>query len=77
MSRKIGTLIRLFSQKMRDRMEEKEAEGWEGWDDREIMNDAGKNMGTLKERIIGNALQGDWVDVANLAMIAWNLEESE
>lgn len=31
--------------------------------------------GGLKERIIRNALNGEWVDVANLALFAWNLED--
>ena len=45
--------------------------GWSGWKDKEKMN---THKGGLKERIIRNAINSDWVDVANLAMFAWTFE---
>ncbi len=31
--------------------------------------------GGVKDRMIRNVLEGDWVDVTNLAMFAWNFEK--
>jgi len=51
---------------MKKRLEEKESRGWTGWDN--INNFCGDK--DLFHRILRNALNDDWVDVANLAMIA-------
>ena len=73
MAEKLGLmgLADLFSGAMKDRLNEKEAEGWEGWDNRKDMQ---VFEGGLERRIIRNILDGHWVDVANLAMFAWNFE---
>jgi hypothetical protein len=66
----IGKLIQLFCGAMRQRFNEVEQAGWEGWNSKAEM----VRMKPIKERIIKNVLERDWVDVANLAMMAWNLD---
>lgn len=61
----------LFRGEMLNRLTEKLEDGWEGWNNKKEMS---RFDGGLKERIIRNALEGDWIDVANLAMFAWNFE---
>jgi hypothetical protein len=69
-TRSLEVCVREFSEEMLSRLKNKEAEGWRGWDSRRAI---GQGL-PIKERMISNVLQGDWIDVANLAMIAWNLE---
>jgi hypothetical protein len=68
----LAKLNELFRDAMLKRLLEKEEEGWDGWGNRREMD---KFAGGLKDRMIRNILEGDWVDVANLAMFAWNFEE--
>lgn len=68
----LAKLNELFRDAMLKRLIEKDEIGWEGWGNRKEMK---KFAGGLKDRMIRNILQGDWVDVANLAMFAWNFEE--
>jgi hypothetical protein len=67
----LAKLNERFRDAMLSRLLEKLDYGWSGWSYRKEME---RLDGGLKERIIRNALEGDWVDVANLAMFAWNLE---
>jgi len=67
----LAKLNEKFRDAMLKRLLEKLEHGWEGWENKKEMKRFG---GGLTERIIRNALEGDWVDVANLAMFAWNLE---
>jgi hypothetical protein len=62
-------LIEIFSSQMQDRFREKAMWGLEGWSDKTKIN-----RSALIIRIISNALTGDWVNVANLAAMAWNLK---
>ena len=57
-----------------NKLYKKYLEGWTDWDDKKTMKDFG---GGLKARIIRNALNEDWVDVANLAMMAWNFKKQK
>ena len=68
----LAKLSELFRDAMLNRLVEKFEDGWEGWN---IKKEMARFGGGIKERIIKNALDGDWVDVANLAMFAWNLED--
>ena len=47
------------------------SQGWTGWNNKRKM---GPIHSGLLPRILRNAENGEWVDVANLAMFAWNLE---
>ncbi len=68
----LAKLSKLFKDAMMKRLLEKIEDGWEGWNNEQVMS---QYSGGLKERIIRNVLEGDWVDVANLAMFAWNFED--
>jgi hypothetical protein len=68
----LAKLNEKFTYAMWQRLLEKRAGGWHGWDNKKYMRDYD---GGLKERIIQNCLNGEWVDVANLAMFAWNFED--
>ena len=48
----------------------KKSQGWTGWNNKRKMKSL---YGGLYRRIIYNAQRGEWLDVANLAMFAWNL----
>jgi hypothetical protein len=65
-------LMSIFHDQMLIRLSGQDVRGWHGWSDKKAM---AKYKGGLKARIIKNAQNGDWVDVANLAMFAWNLEK--
>ena len=67
----LAKLNELFRDAMLQRLLEKKAGGWTGWNNEKYMRNYD---GGLKERIIQNCLNGEWVDVANLAMFAWNFE---
>ena len=60
-------LLKRFSAEMIYRFAEKKHQGWTGWDNYDERKE------DLLRRIICNALEGDWQDVANLAMMAWNI----
>lgn len=59
-----------FRNAMLEKMLLKRQMGWTGWNSKKKMGSTGQ----IIQRIIENADSGDWVDVANLAMIAWHLE---
>lgn len=60
----------MFKEVMLDRLIEQHEAGRSGWDNKRTFY-----PGELQERIMRNTLHKNWVDVANLAMIAWNLHE--
>jgi len=60
---RIYTWLGRFMVEMERRIIEKDRDGWRGWDT--IAEKA------LKDRLINNAKRGDWIDVANLAMMLW------
>jgi hypothetical protein len=68
----ITKLFRLFKEEMSLRYDQKEAEGWRGWNLKSKMK-----SDEIKLRIFKNVLSGDMVDVANLAMFYWNLYGEE
>ncbi len=70
-TKEISELILMFAHEMRRRFDEADQDGWGGWHSEKAMS----KMRPIKERIIKNALNGDWADVANLAMFAWNFEK--
>lgn len=62
----LKNLIHAFTNEMRDRIAEKFKEGRSGWDDPQWTNI------DIKKQIIEQLRDGNYVDVANLAMFAWN-----
>lgn len=65
---KINRAIDQFAEAMKEKMEEKYYEGYTGWDD--ITGVEGVIVQKLKDHTRrGN---GQWVDVANFAMMLWN-----
>ena len=68
----LAKLNEKFRDAMLKRLLEKFEDGWDGWNDKITMQ---RFCGGLKDRMIRNVLEGDWVDVANLAMFAWNFEK--
>jgi phenolic acid decarboxylase len=65
----IKRVVEMFSQKMKAKMLLQYEDGWQGWND--IVNEFEDG---IPYRINNNIQSGDWIDVANLAMIKWNLE---
>ena len=61
---------RHFSQELFNRLLVCQSNGKVGWDKPDIVTDE-----WIKERIRINLEQGDYVDVANLAMILWNRQD--
>lgn len=53
----------LFIRSCEIRLAEKQSAGWKGWNT--------LSVSTLKKRLLHNVEQGDWIDVANLAMFLW------
>jgi len=63
-----------FRDQMMARFDKCAREGWCGWDGASA-GDIKKFKTNLKERLLDNAKRGDWIDVANLAAMLWNLED--
>jgi hypothetical protein len=67
--RALGELVHRFAAAMRHKLYEKAAEGYTGWNNPE-------NIEMIQQKLLANAERGDWVDVANLAAMLWNQEQS-
>lgn len=65
-------VAREFKQAMLERLLQKLAEGYRGWDapDAVVRHD-------LRARLLDNVKAGDWVDVANIAMFIWHAERKK
>ncbi len=72
--KKLEKLLGEFTHEMKQRLADHDQAGWTGWDDAHEM---ANYKGGLKERIIRNALNNDFIDVANLAMFAWFHKSNE
>lgn len=68
----LAKMNEMFRDVMLKRLIEKYEDDRKGWNNK---RDMGCFNGGLKERIIKNALEEDWIDVANLAMFAWNFDD--
>lgn len=64
----LSKLIKVFSDEMERKLHRKLMQGYSGWDDENMKE-------YLKESIKNHVEKGDWVDVANLAAMLWNLED--
>lgn len=65
---RLRILLKEFSKIQEFELVNKLCEGYVGWDDKKQMKEE------LIKRIIDNLFGGDWIDVANLVMFAWNLD---
>ncbi len=65
-----GDLWELLSSAQRRqiaRLQNKEAKGWDGWDDPQ-------NKTSMMEALHDNIKKKQWIDVMNFAMFQWNLD---
>lgn len=61
------TYAGMFFRKMKERLLDKQRQGWHGWGQ--------ISPGSIRKRLLKNVEHGDWVDVANLALILWAQEK--
>ena len=67
----LNNLVDHFAELMRSKFQKKFKEGYHGWD-------SGNCKGEFFEKLLENAQDGNWVNVANMAAILWNIDlESE
>jgi len=59
--------------KMQDKLLQKRDEGYHGWDDSRIRDDLINSLIAHIERAKSDPNQ--WLDVANLAIMVWNIDE--
>jgi len=64
---KLAIVVAKFHGRMKGKLRKKEGEGYKGWDNPELKE-------TLKKQLNHNLIEGDYVDVANLAMLLDNLQ---
>jgi len=65
----LGATVDNFSVEMKEKLIKKYNEGRTGWDDKNWP------IEEIKELLIDHVKKGDFVDVANFAMFAWNKTE--
>ena len=65
--RKLKSTVRNFSAEMEKKVLAKLDEGYSGWDDFHYKE-------YLMKELLRHSMKGDYVDVANIAMFLWNLE---
>lgn len=64
----LGYLMDVFTSKMVDRLMDGVSKGKTGWDDPGYFEN-------LQQQLLENIKSSDWVDVANIAMMIWNIEQ--
>lgn len=64
----LGSLMNAFTDKIVEKLIDGVSEGKSGWDDPESAD-------RLHNQLLENLKKADWVDVAALSMILWNLEQ--
>ena len=70
MDNQLNVALFLFTEKMRDRLEQKERAGYIGWNDRSMITDE-----QLYVRALTSLRDGRFVDAANLAMMLQHRQE--
>ena len=65
--RALERCVEVFSEDMLYKLKNKFLQGYDGWDDPNTLD-------FLKESLKSHMDKGDMVDVANLAMFIWNIE---
>lgn len=71
-TQKIRTTINEFADEMKAKMLKKKASGWEGWDDSksESRIENGLKLASIRQFNAGD----QEIDIANYAMMLWNLK---
>ena len=68
----LASLMNVFSETMFKKILMKRQQGYHAWDKK-----TPDMIELLKTRLQENLNRGDWVDVANLAMFLWNMQQSD
>ena len=71
-SEALANLMNVFSEAMFSKVIAKMQQGYHGWDKKDPMI-----IELLKNRLADNVNRGDWVDVANVSMFLWNMQQSD
>lgn len=71
-ARALDAMVDAFASAMKRKLRQKATEGWYGWDDRRRKTDISI---ALKGHVDRGSYQ--WVDVANLAAMLWNMEQPD
>lgn len=66
----LASLMSLFSEKMFEKIIAKMEMGYSGWD-----KNVPPVIEMLKSKLADNINSGDWVDVANISMMLWNMTQ--
>jgi len=64
----LGELMNIFTDEMLKKLIYNVEKGKSGWDSPEIIE-------SLKNQLSNNINNQDWVDVANISMMLWNLKQ--
>ena len=68
----VATLIGQFSENMFVKLMQKMKSGYHGWDVKDS-----EAVEKLKNQLANNVNQGDWIDVANISMFLWNMQQPD
>ena len=68
----LANLMNLFTEAMFEKIMNKMRSGYGGWDSR-----SPEVVESIKSKLAENINDGDWVDVANLAMMLWNIQQPD
>ena len=68
----LATLMSAFTETMFNKLLKKISQGYSGWDSRtpEVIE-------SIKAKLANNINNGDCVDVANLSMMLWNIQQPD
>lgn len=75
MNKKLYKAVDTFALAMKDKLREKELEGYDGWDDPECKEGIESALYVHVARQIDGSDQ--LVDIANLSMMLWHLQQGE
>jgi len=68
----LATLMSSFTEAMFEKLMAKMNAGYHGWDIKDPVM-----IELLKNRLADNVNRGDWIDVANVSMLLWNMQQPD
>ena len=68
----LANLMNSFSEKMFAKVMAKMQQGYHGWDKKDPIM-----IELLNNRLSDNINRGDWIDVANVCMFLWNMQQPD
>ena len=71
-SEALANLMNTFSEAMFAKIVSKMQQGYHGWDRKDPVI-----IELLKNRLADNVNRGDWIDVANVSMFLWNMQQPD